>query len=285
MVTRICVRQCHQLCYSNSERSIEYYKTKKATARTKVTLCYNVVRWDGEEFALDASFKGRKKKNKKGERVFAATKAHKLTKLLIWGRGEDTEVTVIEKIHNSRDSLETKIEIDQLDKSECHKVSSWPRAVGVETAAMKVNLEVLEESIQEVKEKVVNEFGPEEHSEGPRAELCRNLFSSIHFCVNEAKLCSERSNRRAHIEEAFGFTFHPGTQCSCCGAQPIVGWRYHCNECNIDQKCIFSHDINHSLVLIRSPPPQPITAVVAAAEHQRWVVNSIMDRWPAWWLC
>jgi hypothetical protein len=32
--------------------------------------------------------------------------------------------------------------------------------------------------------------------------------------------------------------------------------------------------------LIRSPPPEPITAVVAAAATQQWVVNSIMDRWP-----
>jgi hypothetical protein len=87
----------------------EYYKTKKATARTKVTLCFNVVRWDGEEFALDASFKGRQKKNKKGERVFATTKAHKLTKLLIWRRGEDAEVTLIEKIRETLSRLKSKL--------------------------------------------------------------------------------------------------------------------------------------------------------------------------------
>jgi hypothetical protein len=80
-----------------------------------------------------------------------------------------------------------------------------------------------------------------------KIELCKtlNTVTSIHFCFNEAKLCRERLNKRVWIEENFGFTFHPGTQlqCSCCSVQPIVGWRYHCSECDIDlcsnQKCIF----------------------------------------------
>lgn len=68
----------------------ECYKTDTSgsAAKTKMTLTFNVVRWDGEEFVLDAAFKGRKKMVK-GKRVFAKTKAHRLTKLYIWRRDED----------------------------------------------------------------------------------------------------------------------------------------------------------------------------------------------------
>jgi hypothetical protein len=255
----------------------EYNKTKKATARTKVTLCFNVVRWDGEEFALDGSFKGRKKKNKAGLRVWASTKAHRLTKQLIWRREEDAECTEIEKIRETLWRLRVRV-------VSLANLAGIKAPVGVEAAAIGAYLDKLEAGVQEMKETVENVVGVVGSCGDEKTELCKTLNTSIHFCVNEAKLCRERLNKRVRIEETFGFTFHPGTQCSCCSVQPIVGWRYHCNECDIDlcsnQKCIFSHDLGHPLVLIRSPPPQPITAVVTAAEEQRWVVNSIMDRWP-----
>jgi hypothetical protein len=233
----------------------EYYQTKKATARTKVTLCFNILRWDGDEFALDASFKGRKKKNKHGDKVWASTKAHRLTKQMIWRRDEDSECTEIEKIRETLWRVRVRV-------ASLANLAAIKAPVGVTAAAIETNLVVLEARIQEVKEKVENAVGVIGECGEGNTELCKTLHTSIHFCVNEAKLCRERLNRRVRIEETFGFTFHPGTQCSCCGVQPIVGWRYHCNECDIDlcskNKCIFSHDINHPLVLIRSPPPQPI---------------------------
>jgi hypothetical protein len=95
---------------------------------------------------------------------------------------------------------------------------------------MVANLDKLEGGgtcIQEVKEIVEKEVGLEETCKDENAELCRSLHTLIHFCVNEALLCRERLNKRARIEETFSFTFHPETKCSCCGDQPIMGWRYH----------------------------------------------------------
>jgi hypothetical protein len=107
------------------------------------------------------------------------------------------------------------------------------------------------------------------------------------MCVNETRLCDERFLKRARVEETFGFTFHPGTECTCCKEEPIMimGWRYHCNECDADNMCsnqryISAHPIDHNLVLIRTPAPEPVDAVIAVVEKQKWVVNSIMDRYP-----
>jgi hypothetical protein len=254
----------------------ECNQTKTATARTKVTLCFNIVRWNGTEFDLDASFKGRKKKNKTGLKVWASTKAHRLTKQLIWRREEDAESTEIEKIRETLWRLRVRV-------VSLANVAAIKAPVGVVAAAIGENLNKLEAGIQKVKETVENMVGVVGSVEED-SELCKSLNTSIHFCVNEAKLCRERLNKRVRIEETFGFTFHPGTKCSCCSVQPIVGWRYHCNECDIDlcsnQKCIFSHDISHSLVLIRSPPPEPITAVQCSCSCSNTTVGSKLYHGP-----
>jgi hypothetical protein len=43
---------------------------------------------------------------------------------------------------------------------------------------------------------------------------------------------------------------------------------------------VSAHPIDHNLVLIRTPAPEPVDAVIAVVEKQKWVVNSIMDRYP-----
>jgi hypothetical protein len=185
----------------------EYNQTNKVTARTncKVTLCFNILRWDGIEFALDASSKGRRKKNKHGDRVWASTKLRRTqayTKQMIWHRDEDAERTEIEKI---RETLwRVRVRVVSLANLAAIKAT-----VGVTAAAIETNLVELEARIQQVKETVENAVGVMGECGEGNTEVSKTLHTSIHFCVNEEKLCRERLNRRVRIEETFGFTLAP----------------------------------------------------------------------------
>jgi hypothetical protein len=75
----------------------KFHHSKKASERTKVTICLNTLRWNGKRWALDASFKGRKKETEQGK-VYASTKAHRLTKLFIWLNDVRESASGVEKI-------------------------------------------------------------------------------------------------------------------------------------------------------------------------------------------
>jgi hypothetical protein len=56
--------------------------------------------WEAMAWALDASFKGRKKETEQGK-VYASTKAHRLTKLFIWLNDVRESASGVEKIRET----------------------------------------------------------------------------------------------------------------------------------------------------------------------------------------
>jgi hypothetical protein len=278
----------------------ECHQTKTRAAKTKLTLCFNVFRWDVGEWALDASYKGQKKKGtKKEDDKFSASKAHRLTKLLIWRRDEDAVAKARPKKKNDDALVPASSEMQELRRVEQLRDALWrlrsrltsmanlaavKRRVKVKVADMEENLTKLEVKLEEVKATLANLTGctcvGKCVCDKDKRELHLSLSASVSLCVNELKLCRERLGKRARIEEIFGFTFHPSTKCACCKSSPIVGWLYHCNECEMDlcsqQRCLTSHPLDHKLVLVRSPAPESAAVMVASAKEQRWVVNSII---------
>jgi hypothetical protein len=246
------------------------------------------LRWAGKRWKLDASFKGRLKKPvREGEEcdeIYASTKAHSLTKQLIWRRGDEASSTATEKVRESLWRLHVKL-------TSLADVAGIKSPVGIEADVVKENLTQLETQIAKLILSVVEVSGcacdRTCSCSDDKKELALSLRASLTACTREAKLCAERLTKRMRVEEIYGYTFHPNTECHCCkkNAHPIIGWLYRCPTCNVDlcsnPRCIASHPLDHHLTLIRSPAPDLAeSAVVVAAKQQQWVVNSIMDRFP-----
>lgn len=281
---------------------VQTYQTKKSPEKTKLTLTVNVLRWDGESFCLDSSFTGSGKMK---------SKARRFTKLLIWHGDkaeEDLESDDDDDDDDAQLSAEGVKENDAQPSAEGVRETFWRlhsklfslsnlsaiRAADspqLDRDAMAAYLDQLQKEVGKLKTAILQVAGCHCFVPGPcscddeRKELCLSLLGLHRSCVTEVKLCTDHLELRFRVSQYHGFTFHPNTKCACCTYGPIVGWRYHCETCNVSlcqkDRCIASHNIDHILTLIRTPPAiVDNTPEAAAAEEQKWAVSSIMDRWP-----
>jgi hypothetical protein len=107
---------------------------------------HRTLRWNGKRWALDASFKGRRKETEQGK-VYASesTKAHRLTKLFIWLHDVRESARGVEKI---RETLWRLISARVISLS---NLAAVKKLVKVAADAMKANLVKIKEGIAEVK--------------------------------------------------------------------------------------------------------------------------------------
>lgn len=210
----------------------ERYQTKAFAPKSKITSTFNVLRWDGGEFVriLDSAFRGRKKKVD-GKKVYAKTKAHSLTrskaKRYIWRRDEDAEGTEVEKLGEDLWKLRSKLL--SLANLAAICIKSPPGGIKAASVGINAGLAGLEGEVEATGAKVI--AAQFDCSDKEQKEVHGALTEAVNACRNEARLCRERVQKLARIEDIFGFTYdHPDTHCCSCSMQPIVGWKYHCNQ-------------------------------------------------------
>ena len=252
------------------------YKNDKCPEKTSTQCRVNTMRWNGKEVVL-AAFKGAA--GKKGK----TTKSRTLARNHIWRSNEEGVTEDIRQLREGAWKVTSKLR--------CLASLAAIKNPGSDFAMDKAQLFLtkLLLELQNLRAKV-----PCKCEESKCKCSCEEMEqrATVSAMLDsgdcDAKLCEEGFAKKARTDSIHGIVFHPGTACSgghgCDNSRgPIVGWRFHCDTCNMDfcenRRCIAVHDLDHKLTLIRSPP----AVLQDAPEHvaaltQTWAVNCILDR-------
>lgn len=270
------------------------WKTDTAPEKTTVQCLVNSMRWNGATIAL-AAFKGTVDKTSKmkslTQRHILRTKEEGVTAAIaalrerVWKLTSRLEMMAsLGAINAYYTPTVTAVATTTTATATTTAPKEPPKPI-VDNAAARAYLQKLRTQLATERKKVVCEC-----EEGKCKCTCEEMeqraivFSWLDAAEVDGKTCEERLDKRVRTASLHaGLVFHPDTTCGRCDQSPIVGWRYRCEQCQVDlcqkSRCIASHDQDHTLLLIRTPPAvQESSPEHMAAVTQKWRVNCVLDR-------